>query len=235
MILSKNLRNKIAKIPRVYYSMRIIILLFPILILFGCQSGISRGGQASIDRQQVIESVSPDGTTTKTTTRTTTVIKQPENPKDPGVINYDGPKDKIDISTGASNNIAKSLASVNLLQIPMYAGIGMVMIGVLIGAFLKNYRWAITIGASGLAMVAASFLLAEFAIYFMGLFVIFVAYIGYLAYDYVQSRKAAAEIVKTNEVLKTANMVDKENLAKVADKVQSESTKKIVRKLKENA
>jgi hypothetical protein len=214
----------------------LILCCFFLVFLGGCNSGIwGFGGKAAVKTEYITHIQHPDGKKETEVRRFESTVDQPDNPQSGGAILYDNKTGNITAQTGSARDSVKTIASTNLLKIPMYAGIGMIIAGVLVGAFLRNFKWGITLAASGFAMVVASFLLAQYAIYFMGLFAVFVAYLGYLMFDYTRSRRAAEEIVETNEILKSTNMIDKEKLAKVADQVQSKSTKKMIRKIKDDA
>jgi hypothetical protein len=190
-------------------------------MIMGCSPYTQKGGNGSIrvtDGPVVIDAV----------------VEQPESPRNSGTITVTNNGTKIVVSTGESRNDTDIIASANLLKVPMYAGIGLIIVGVLVGYFFRNIRWAIIIGCIGVTMIIGSYLLSKYAIYFLLGFAVLGIYGVFLLRDYILNKKSNEENVKLLQVLKKTGDVNEKKLSSLASVLQSKETKKIVKKIKEN-
>ncbi len=213
------------------YYLFILLIALASISFSGCESPHSRGGDVVIEQHEVL--VGTDGTKETTTTVT---ISQPDDPKTETDFKYEIPPGggiKIAGNLPASTNVAEIIGTANLLKIPMYAGIAMLIAGGLVWAFLKNIKWGATLGVIGMIMIVGSYLLAKFAVYFMLGLVALVAFGLYLLWDYIRQRNANSETVKTIQAAKeTGAISDPKAFAAIADSVQGKGTKSIVAKIK---
>jgi hypothetical protein len=213
----------------------IIVLLISLFLLVGCQSGTA-GGNGEIVYTKTVESVDKDDKPVKTTTTVVNDVKQPESAKGSAVsevvIKPDGTA-VITNSTGGSYNATQILGELNLLQIPMYTGIGLIICGLAIGFLFKDVKWGLIVGLCGVGMVAGSYLLARYAAWFLILGLALIAYGVWFIIDRFKQQKSNDENIKVIDILKETGEVEPTKVAKVADIVQSKSTKKIVKKVKE--
>lgn len=214
------------------YYLCILLIALASLSFSGCDSSHSRGGGITIEQNEIL--VDTDGT--KKTTVTTVTVTQPDNPKSENGLTYTVPPGggiKIDANLPAASNVAEIIGATNLLKIPMYAGIAMLIAGGLIWAVLKNIRWGASLGGIGLVMILGSYLLAKFALYFMFGLLALVAFGLYVLWDYIRQRNANSETVKTIQAAKeTGAISDPKAFAAIADSVQGKGTKQIVAKIK---
>lgn len=218
----------------------IIIGVLAGVSLLGCATA-NKGGKGTItQRSETI--TSPDGTVTVVEERKAEV-DQPDSPKDAATmtVSKDDKGDfRINISTGTAHDNASSIASINLLKIPMYGGIGMLGIGAVILILSKGSKIvpALILGGTGILMIILSYTLAQYAMwYFLG----FLAAVGVgiwwvvVHFDtFRKSRKALDEITTSVETAKRIGAVDPEKFKNVANAVQSEPTREIVSKIKES-
>lgn len=213
------------------YYLYILLIALASICFTGCESSHSSGGDVVITQSEVMTGT--DGTTKETITKV--VIAQPQNPKTGTDFKYEVSPKGIEVSGNlpASTNMAETIGSINLLRIPMYAGIAMLIAGAVVGAILKNIRWGVTLGAVGAIMIIGSYLLTKFAIYFLFGLLVLAAFGLYLLWDYIRQRNANSETVKTIQAAKTAGVIsDVEKFAKIADSVQGKGTQHIVAKIK---
>lgn len=212
-------------------------LFLTLCILIGsCNNAKTDGGSGAVTVRNKVTEITSSGSVRTTETETSFVVKQPDNPDKTGGITYstnpDGTFD-VAISTGGSYNVAKTIANSNLLRLPMYAGIGLIPIALAVGYFTRNIKWAIIIGVAGVIMIAGSYLLAEYALYFLALLGILLLFGAYLLYDYYKQAKANNENVKLMQKLRQSGAVDLNKFKEIAEDVQSKSTVKIVDRIKE--
>jgi hypothetical protein len=203
-------------------------------MLFGCHKPYY-GGNTDIlitDKSSHVEDEGAASTTDNTIAITMASPSAPEAPSKIVVTKTPDGKLSIETFNSPSYNIAGTLAKVALLEIPMYAGIGLIVLGVGVFFLLRDIKWTLIIAGTGVAMIIGSYLLAEYSMYFLlGGLVIF-AYLGYLFIDYIRQRKANDETIKAVQVLKETGVVEREKVNKVFGVMQSGSTKKIVEKIK---
>ncbi len=212
---------------------RYLILLFLCLSLVGCDSFRNDGGSSGIAK--VTEVIAPDGT--KTTTTIKADAKQPSNPSDATTISFElKPDDTVLIRTivAGSQNTTKDLAEVNLLKLPMYFGVGLIALGGLAALVFNQYKWGIGLGATGAAMIIGTYLLAQYAPYFLFGIGIAAVWGCWLLYDYTKRKQAADEIVTANQIARETGVIDKEAYSKIAENIQSRSTAKIVKEIKDS-
>lgn len=213
------------------YYLIILLIALASISFTGCESPHSRGGDVVIEQHEVM--VSTDGTRETTTVVT---ISQPEDPKSGTDFKYEIPPNggiKIVGNLPAASNVAEIVGATNLLKIPMYAGIAVLIAGGLVWAILKNIRWGATLGGVGVIMILGSYLLAKFALYFMFGLLALVAFGLYVLWDYIRQRNANSETVKTIQAAKeTGAISDPKAFAAIADSVQGKGTKQIVARIK---
>ena len=212
--------------------MKYTILILIVLMLFSSACSLSnRGGSATYDQTDVI-TVDAQGKKTETITTKSSVI-QPDDPKSPATLIITPTKNGTEIkaNTGNSYNIDEILAGISLLRIPMYAGLGLIVVAVLVGVIFKQIQWAVAIGATGLGMAVGSYLLAKYAIWFLLGFGILAIYGVYLIRDYFIKHKGAEEMVMTVDAAKVAGAIDIEKFNKVANEIQSKTTMGLVNKI----
>jgi len=214
--------------------------LFLILSIFiGCDNGLStKGGNGAIVSRNKTTIINSDATVKTIETETVVNLTQPNNPNGNGHIQYETKSDgtfQINVNTGGSFNVANIVAGANLLKIPMYAGIALIPIALAVGYFTRNIKWALIIGLSGAGMIAGSYFLSQYAVYFLGLLGVLFIFGAYLLYDYYRQAKANIENVKLIDKARELGVIDQEKFKKLAEQpgVQSKSTKKIVRHIKD--
>ena len=183
-------------------------------------------GSGFIKQKTTITEQLPTGTVKTTETSSEISVKQPDNGKTAaGITQRDG---NITINTGNAHNTTQILANANLLTIPMYFGIAMIGLGVILGIFAANKTWAIIIGTTGVLMVVGTYLLAQYAIYFLLGLGIILLYVGYLLYDRLILKKSNEENIKAIEVALDTGQINKDAFAKIENTIQNKKTKSIV-------
>jgi hypothetical protein len=205
------------------------------LFLMSCQTG-TKGGNGDIIYTQKTETIDENNKPVVTTTTVTNKVEQPESAKGSAisevVVKPDGTA-IITNSTGGSYNISQIMGEISLLRIVTYAGIGLILIGLVVGWLFKDIKWGIIIGICGAGMVAGSYLLAKYAAIFLILVLVLIAYGVWFIIDRFKQQRSNDENVKVIDVLKETGAVEPEKVAKVANIIQSKATKKIVKKVKE--
>lgn len=214
----------------------LIIAIFP-LLLIGCAGHIpAKGG--NLTAEQVVETTSMDErgqpVISKETTKAT--VQQPDDPSTPAglVITKKDGKTIINGSSSASQNNAKDLAAINLLELPMWIGCLMIPAGLLFGLATKKWYWAGAIMGTGILMAVGTYLLTQYAIYFFLGIIVLLAAAGYLLWKYFTDKKALVETVKFIDATKAAGGIDKAVMKKVSEEttIQSDKTKEIVDELR---
>lgn len=208
----------------------IVPILCTLLCLSSCGLGSlgHDGGGGKIQETTVTTETKPDGSKTVTEHKVITEIKQPDNPKGPAILNYDNKGTLIGMNTGFAYNIGQIMQELELLKIPMWAGLGLAAIGGILILAAKQMKWGFTFIAIGAAMSIGSFLLAKYAIWFMiGLGVVAV-YLLWIFKDYFTKLKNADQLVTTVDVAAAAGVIDKDKFGKIADAIQTKDTKKLV-------
>lgn len=208
----------------------LLILILMGSLLAGCDDFNQHGGKGRLifDDQVVVRQA--DGSTTTTTYHSEVDIGSAESPNKPAIVEYNKDEHKVivKLDTGTSRNDTAILASINLLKIPMYAGLVLIVIGVLVGIIFKNMKWAVAIGATGVGIAVGSYLLAQYAVYFLLGFGIIFAYGFYLLWDYMRRKKANIENVELIERAKSRGIIKIDEFHDLARALQSDSTKQIV-------
>lgn len=207
------------------------------LLIGGCNESLkTKGGSGSVVIRNSVTEVDPNGNTKVSNTETIFDVNQPDNPNKTAGIKYhmnpDGSTD-VSLTTGDSQNVASIAAGANLLRIPIYAGIALIPIALSVGYFTRNLKWAGIIGATGIIMIAGSYILSQYAIYFLGFLFILMVFGAYLLYDYYRQAKANNENVLLMQKLRRDGAIDLNKFKEAAEKTQSKSTKKIVDRIKE--
>lgn len=205
-----------------------IFLIF--IVLAGCLKGALAGGLGDYNQEQTIVTDNPDGSKTTTTTTTHANIQSPQGTNKPAVMTVTPTKEgiKVQYQTGTSYNIDQIMENAKLLRIPMYAGLALLVAGALVLIFTKDIVWASIIGGTGIIMCVGSYLLAEYALYFLiGLGVI--ACFGiYHIVRYVKINTAHNENVELIEKGMERGIIKTDEFKTMADDLQSKSTKKLV-------
>lgn len=202
--------------------------------MLGCQSGYD-GGSISVNFSDTESAQRLNGAVVSRDNSLKVNVDAPSAPDGPSTVVIEKQADgivKVTTQISKSHNIAGTLAKINLLQIPMYAGVALMLLSILIFWFLKDLRWAGIFFIVGATMVVGTYLLAQYAIYFMLGLAVVIIYGIYLLYDYFRQRKANDENVSLIQLLKNKGLIAKETLSDFADAIQSDTTKKIVEKVK---
>lgn len=201
-------------------------------ILAGCTSpGVTDGGDSGVVYKETTMYVDDNGNLITETTEVKVDVNQPESPIGPAEVTIDKPKGgpfKIKASVPGAQNNAGLVATIGLLNYPIYAGIGLIVAGLLVGFLLKNVYWSLAIGGTGVAMIVGSYLLATYSVWFMLGLVILMAYGGYLLWDYLRQKKSAKETIEVVETAKKKGIIDTKAFHELANNVQSDSTKDVV-------
>lgn len=224
-----------------------VILIALGTILVSCRSGYSAaGGSGKVDYSEKTTTTLKDGTVTVEEKQAQVDLSQPENANKPGQINISDDKGQIlGINTGTSDSSVAKAAQVNgLLQPLIFVGGAMILGAVVIGVFLKQFKWAIALALSGGALIAGTFLLVQYPGFFLGLLIFGVAvalgYGGYIVYRQVIGNKANVELVASIQALKGKLPEDKfveffkgtKEATPLVKTIQSDSTAKLVSEIK---
>lgn len=224
----------------------LIIIVVLGTILTSCGSYNAGGGAGGANYQEKTTTTAPDGTITVTEKTAVATIQQPENPNESGSLVFTDPNGgQIKLGTGKSDNsIVKAKQTNDLLKIVIGLGAALILGGVAVGILLKQVKWAIAMGLVGAGMIAGSFLLAQYSMVFLCLFVVGVVmllgYGAFLIYKQFISHKANVENVAliqaikpklSDEAFAEVFTGDKET-APLVKSIQSPSTSKIVEKIK---
>ena len=215
--------------------MKYVICAFLCLFLIGCQATKQIGGDGNATYSRQTKVISPDGTINETTTTVDATTKQADNASTPATLSLKDNTDGtvlVNIDTGKPRDVDTIKGMFNILNIVTYAGIGLIVIGIAVGFLLKNIQWAVVIGLVGVGMIAGSYLLAQYAIWFMFGLVVILLYGGYLAYSTIKLNQAVVETVDTVDNLLVTGKLNKEELKKIAPITQSTSTRKLINGIK---
>jgi hypothetical protein len=132
-------------------------------------------------------------------------------------------KGNVKTDTGSAPDNAVALKEVDLAKIPMYCGIGLVLLGIGVAFFFAPI-WGIIIGIVGGAMIIGSYLLAQYAAWFLLGFGVLIAAGIYFVRDYFKTKSGLNDVVTSVEVAKKAGIIDGEAFKKVAEQVQTKDT-----------
>ena len=201
----------------------------------GCSTQ-QKGGTADVTYTETTTSLDANDKPVTTTKTVEVASVQPDSPQAPAkvdVIMPPGGGTNITASSGSGQNNAGIMAAAGNAKIITYAGLGMTIFGILVcGLLLKNWVWAGIVSGTGVAITVLSYLLVQYAMFFLFGFVILVAYGAYLGWDYLRQRRAAAENVEIIQKGKEKGIIDPVKFNDLADVVQSSSTKAVVKSVK---
>lgn len=217
----------------------ILITLVALFLLVGCHGlDSTRGGNGTITSDITTTTVEPDGTTSTKHEVIKTTVVQPDNSATEATATSSTDAfgtTTTQINTGKPNNTVATNRQYDLLNVPMYCGCGIVLVGLLVVIFAPPTHkiWGLFLCLSGGAMTGSVFLLAKYSIYFLGLAIILIAYGIYALKDFLKHVRANEDNVALIQIGKETGAIDSEKLAGLAQNVQSPSSKKIVKKIKE--
>ena len=228
-----------------YYFITLAAII--LTLLGGCvDKNYANGGSGKVDYSEKVTTTETDGTVTVEEKTAKVDLAQPENANKPGQINISDDKGQIlGINTGTSDNsVAKAGQANALLQPLIFVGGAMILGAVAVGLFLKQFKWALALGLSGAALIAGTFLLAQYPGFFLGLLIFGVAvalgYGAYIVYRQVIGHKANVELVASIQALKSKLPEDKfveffkgtKESTPLVKTIQSDSTAKLVNEIK---
>jgi hypothetical protein len=191
------------------------------MMLTASCGGIPKGGHSGFERTVTETVQTPEGP--KVTVTTTKVeVAQPENPTSPANIVVDE-KGNVKTDTGSAPDNAVALREVDLAKLPMFAGIALVVVGLVVGLFFAA-MWGMIIGIVGVGMIIGSYLLAQYAAWFLLGFGVLIAAGIYFVRDYFKTKSGLNDVVTSVEVAKKAGIIDGEAFKKVAEQVQTKDT-----------
>ncbi len=209
-------------------NLKILTLCCFATLLVSC-SGIPKGGHSVFERT-VTETVQTDAGPKVVTTTTKVEVAQPENPTSPANIAVDD-KGNVKADTGSAPDNAVALREVDLAKLPMFAGIALVVVGLIVGIFFAA-MWGVIIGIVGVGMIIGSYLLAQYAAWFLLGFGVLVAAGVYFVRDYFKTKSGLNDVVTSVEVAKKAGIMNAEAFKKVAEQIQTTDTAKKVDQIK---
>lgn len=205
------------------------------MFLVACGGSAQLGGRAEYHETVTTDTTTPEGQPVHTVTEKSLSVAQPESPDGSATLSIkptdDGKGLIVAANTGGAHNNVKTLGTLKLLEIPMYFGAGLIVIGILVGIF-ANRMWGIIIAGCGAIMIIGSWLLAEYSIYFMFGLGILVVYGLWLVRDYILTRKANEELVIGNQIAKATGAINTEKFHEISKEVQSKTTATKVAKIK---
>lgn len=119
----------------------------------------------------------------------------------------------------------------NVWLIASYIALAVIIAGIILIA-LKMVVLGTTAVVGGIGLGGISYLMVLYAIWFavagiLGL----LGLLGYVVYDYIKNKKSTVEIVKTNEILKTATSWD-QAVKETINSIQTDATKALVTQIK---
>jgi hypothetical protein len=213
---------------------KLLFICILTLCLLGCNDSI-RGGDSQVIVKDTTTQITETGDVVTKDHSIIVDLQSPNSPNAPSTIIISKDKNgviRVETVISSAYNIASAIAKIGLLKIPMYAGVILLALGAVVFLIFKDIKWALAIGAVGGIMVVGSYLLAQYAIYFLLGFFILIAYGVWLLVDYMRQRRANDENTRGLQVLKETGLVDKEKANRIMDSIQSPSTKRIIKKVK---
>ncbi len=124
-----------------------------------------------------------------------------------------------------------TLAAFDLVKMSWVFGGILILAGIAVAFVIKNPYWAGILIGFGIAIPVLTYLLVQYAIYFLFGISILLVFGGWLVYKHFFVKKALDETVKLVDVAKKTGVIDEDkfhDLAKADNPIQSEKTQEIV-------